>query len=234
MRLSAGRLLTKALVLYLLLLAVKLSAESNCDVFDPGVARSVGEMTYVDIAGKSVKYYQTTRSIEMMKDEAGKPFKDLLEKIRAQRLSVLDAGSSLGYLVEDFRKENIDAVGVDIWLADELKKRSYFHLADIRKMDFPTHSFDVSICAFNVFHYGTSAEYRAEALQELIRVTRVGGEILLVGVAGLPNIHSAGLASLNPSHINQYVSSLMQQFGDSLELVETHDGEGRTLRFRRK
>ena len=184
-----------------------------------------GQMTQMTYLGQELDFFRTTRSIQDLILDGGNPARTCLNDAISQKQKVLDAGTAEGRLVEELREAGSEAVGVDLALNEIQKKKPYFFQGDIRKMTFRSGTFDLSVSSFGVFHYGTTLEFRAEAMQELIRVTRQNGKILLIGVAGL------AFSGRSTGSLNQ----LQAQFRGQLDLKSVHrGGEGWTLEWTKR
>lgn len=96
--------------------------------------------------------------------------------------SVLDVGCGNGRLLESFTDKKIDYLGVDS--SDkliELAKKNYpaykFLVCDILNLDSLNIQSDL-ICSIAVIHHLPSFELRREALQQLIKAAKEGGQIV--------------------------------------------------------
>jgi hypothetical protein len=190
---------------------------------------------HVQHEGRTIQFYDTTRTISGLEYDAGPPMQRFLESARYPGAKVLDAGTSRGKLVFELRAEGVDAHGVDIALRSELAGLPHFRQADIRQMPYGDGEFKAVMCSFNVFHYGTSMKFRIEAMRELIRVTERGGRILLVGVTGLPQGgNDRTFGSFDRADRDRFASELANAFNGQVRLLETSlRGEGDALLFER-
>lgn len=96
---------------------------------------------------------------------------------------VLDLGCGNGRLFPLLKSKNIDYIGVDNSeeLIKEAKKKfpnGKFQIADIFKLPFPEKHFDKVYC-IAVLHHIPSKEMRAQVLEEIKRVLRPGGFLIL-------------------------------------------------------
>lgn len=92
----------------------------------------------------------------------------------------LDAGCGRGKNITSLQKKGItNAVGLDISLSRGQLAKPYFFLGDIRKTGFASKTFHVVTSAYNVFAYPETLAFRSQALQELARVTKSGGYIVI-------------------------------------------------------
>ncbi len=96
-------------------------------------------------------------------------------------MRVLDAGCGEGVLVDEFHPR-LDIVGVDAHYSSEHVK-----MGSLTALPFATAAFDRGLC-LDVLEHLTFAE-QAQALDELFRVVRPGGE-LLVSVPNLAHLQS--------------------------------------------
>lgn len=214
----------------------------NSSGFATGCWEAVGQITvlsrnekkvFVEFDGGRQEFFTTTRGRKQMEYHGGRSFSEFDQKVISARGKLLDAGTSEGYIVEDYRALGVDAVGVDIALPEKLKGKPHYIEADIRKMNmFKENTFDDTICSFNVFHYPLSETFRKETLAELIRVTKSGGIILLVGVTT-----ERDFAKLENNsalkRMEDYANHLAGAFENDVELIRIENrGEGHAISFR--
>jgi len=95
---------------------------------------------------------------------------------------ILDSGCGNGRLIELFKNRKVDYVGVDFSekLIEMAKNKygDYFKVADILILPFSDSYFD-SIWSIAVIHHVPSKEMRLQALQELWRTLKKGGQIIM-------------------------------------------------------
>lgn len=112
--------------------------------------------------------------------------KSMLRKVTrdapAQRLKILDVGCGGGRTVGPLSQLG-DYVGIDYSAAMVREARDRFpdHLileGDVRKLEFPDNSFDLVVFSFNGLDTLT-ADDREVALEELRRVLKVGGALMM-------------------------------------------------------
>lgn len=102
--------------------------------------------------------------------------------------SMFDAGCGCGAWLESvarqFPEKNLKIAGLDyapglIDIANQRIPNGEWHVGDARKYEFiPDNSFDVSV-SFGVFVYFDSQDECRTALEELVRVTKPGGRIMV-------------------------------------------------------
>jgi len=96
---------------------------------------------------------------------------------------VLDACCGNGRLYGVLKEKNIDYSGIDnseelIKIAREKFPEAHFELADILKIPFPDNHFDKVYC-IAALHHIPSEEFRLQAMQELKRVLKPSGLLVL-------------------------------------------------------
>jgi len=109
-------------------------------------------------------------------------FNDLKEFVRDKNLGqVLDVGTGQGEFVDELREAGVDARGLDIWLDNKQMESGNFILASAHQTGLPDNSVD-TIFINTFMHYGMENEFRRKILEELARILRPGGRILM-GIA---------------------------------------------------
>ncbi len=109
---------------------------------------------------------------------------------------VLDVGCGNGFLLLAAAKQLITgkAIGIDVWQAEAgaqnaasvwhnaqlegVRDRIDVQAIDARKLPFDNATFDVIVSSLALHHMGSNAD-RQQALQEMLRVLKPGGQILL-------------------------------------------------------
>lgn len=95
---------------------------------------------------------------------------------------VLDLGCGNGRLFELFKGRNIEYTGVDFSekLIEKAKEKygDYFKVADTFNLPFPDNHFD-SIWSIAVFHHIPSKQLRLQALQEIKRILKTNGKLII-------------------------------------------------------
>lgn len=112
---------------------------------------------------------------------------------------VLDIGTGDGQLVEDLRSMGVETEGLDIVLNTEQKTKKYFIEADIREIPIRNESYDTIISAYNIFHYEHSSEFYLEAIKEMHRILKPGGELIIIDA-------NSGIKELYESEFFEVVS----------------------------
>jgi SAM-dependent methyltransferase len=142
-------------------------------------------VTYPD--GSQVDFNRTNRTLSQLHGDQFYPEQFLLPAYLKGK-KVLDFGCADGRVVEDFRREGIDAHGLDIYIRPADRKKPYLAMADGGKTALPSETFDVVMSTWSAFSYLTfeaskghagAEESAAEILGEMIRLTKVGGVIRL-------------------------------------------------------
>lgn len=102
-------------------------------------------------------------------------------------ITLLDAGCAHGRLVptllkHDLKKENYTGIDISenlINKAKELFSDMHFDIGDVCNLPYQDNMFDVTISSA-VLHHIPSQELRVQMIQELVRVTKPGGKIILL------------------------------------------------------
>jgi len=127
----------------------------------------------------------------------------LLERLKLRGdETVLDVGCGHGLLLIAAAKmlPRGRAVGIDIWSMDQsdnsreatlrnaalegVADRVSVHDGDMRKMPFADRSFDASVAHFAI-HNVTSGEGRREAIREIVRTLKQGGQVAISDIISL-------------------------------------------------
>ncbi len=104
-------------------------------------------------------------------------FVDSFIKNHMDKAKILDAGCGEGVLVEKYRKEGKDIIGIDINVSND-----YVQKGDILGMPFGDESFDLVLCLDVIEHLSFSDQ--PEALSEIKRVMKKSGKLLI----SIPNL----------------------------------------------
>ncbi len=111
--------------------------------------------------------------------------KSLLDYLQPEALigkKVLDAGCGCGAAVEELRRFGVDVIGLDILLDNNIRSLSHFIERDMRVTGLPSDNYDLVISSFSLFFYSTEVKLAEEALEELARITKPGGRVILIAV----------------------------------------------------
>ncbi|MEW6056931.1 MAG: class I SAM-dependent methyltransferase [Bdellovibrionota bacterium] len=125
-----------------------------------------------------MRYLQTDgRDIEdFIKHHSYPQDKLNVEDLKNKR--VLDAGTGFGTLVEDLRRNGIEADGLDISLPASLKGKPHYIEADMIDTGIDPAIYDVIYANFTLFMYeGDNLTLQLAALRELSRILKNGGVI---------------------------------------------------------
>ncbi|MFA6097270.1 MAG: class I SAM-dependent methyltransferase [Candidatus Paceibacterota bacterium] len=95
----------------------------------------------------------------------------------------LDVGTGAGKFMDELREAGTDARGLDIWLDHKQIDSGNFILASAHRTGLPDNSVD-TIFINTFMHYGMENEFRKEILEELARILRPNGRILMSIVKG--------------------------------------------------
>jgi len=110
---------------------------------------------------------------------------DIKEKLFIEifRYSVLDVGCGNAVILKHLRRSFQEVYGTDfsssmINKAKELIPEGNFSQGEATKLDFGSESFE-RVLAYSIFHYFPSVQYGYEVINEMIRVCKKGGVILI-------------------------------------------------------
>lgn len=110
---------------------------------------------------------------------------DIKEKlfIESSRHSILDVGCGNAVILNHLRRSFQEVYGMDfsssmISKAKELIPEGTFSQGEATKLDFESESFE-RVLAYSIFHYFPSVQYGYEVINEMIRVCKKGGVILI-------------------------------------------------------
>jgi len=96
---------------------------------------------------------------------------------------VLDLGCGNGRLLEILKKKKIEYFGLDasqklIEIARKKYPQNRFEVGDILKLPYPDNFFD-KVLAIRILHHIPSKEFQLQALQEIKRILKPGGLLIL-------------------------------------------------------
>lgn len=96
---------------------------------------------------------------------------------------ILDLGCGNGRLLEIFKEIKINYWGIDsserlIGIAKRKYPKNKFEVGDLLNLPFPNNFFD-RVFAIRVLHHIPSQEFRIQALQEIKRILKPGGTLIL-------------------------------------------------------
>lgn len=128
------------------------------------------------ISNEEKEYYSLIKRVF----DALAPFYDII--------CLLDVATGTGKQAFAFAKKGYEVIGIDIseaMLKVAKKKNIYenvkFEVADATKLPFADHIFDVSCISFALHDMPLSI--RGKALQEMVRVTKTGGMLVIIDYA---------------------------------------------------
>jgi ubiquinone/menaquinone biosynthesis C-methylase UbiE len=140
---------------------------------------------------------------------------------------VLDIATGPGYIAEAFARAAQEAIGVDLTaamltIAEERTrergiKNASFRIGDAQKLPFEPEEFDVVVSRL-ALHHMTNPE---KVVQEMARVCRVGGTVLVEDIYGSEHAERAAYQDTweklrDPSHVRTLpISELLQLFRDA-------------------
>jgi ubiquinone/menaquinone biosynthesis C-methylase UbiE len=125
------------------------------------------------------------RYMRLTADASGKPFSRFVDFASLDGKDVLDVGIGSGIATQMFAEAGARVTGVDLteWAVETTRRRlGAFGLeADVRQADaealpFDDESFDL-VFSWGVIHHSSNMD---QALRELVRVTRRGGQVVLM------------------------------------------------------
>jgi len=143
---------------------------------------------------KKNEWEQQASSFENYKMQVGRPVNDtewdaLVADIRNKLVlnekidSIIDVGCGNGLILSQLKDSADDIYGIDyaasmVEHAKKLLPYGYFKVGEAAKLDFKHGAFD-RVLSYSIFHYFPSEEYILQVIDELIRVTKQGGIILI-------------------------------------------------------
>lgn len=106
-----------------------------------------------------------------------------LKRFAKPQDSILDVGCGNGRLYQMFDDLSISYTGVDqseelVQIAQEKFSQAQFLVSGMTELPFPDASFDLVYC-IAAFHHLPTVEHRQKALQEIHRVLKPGGKLLM-------------------------------------------------------
>jgi len=123
---------------------------------------------------------------------------------------LIEVGCGTGVLLSQLNSKTGSAKGIDY--STEAIDRAVkafpdieFRAGDAARLPYENEIFDKAIC-YSVFHYFTDMEYAYSAIDELIRVTKAGGKILLGDLPSKAHYH------LSPYYRKLTLSELYYRF----------------------
>jgi ubiquinone/menaquinone biosynthesis C-methylase UbiE len=125
------------------------------------------------------------RYMRLTADKSGKPFSLFVDFDSLHGKDVLDVGIGSGIATQMFAEAGAKVTGVDLteWAVETTRRRlATFDLdgvvqqADAEQLPFADSSFDL-VFSWGVIHHSSNMD---QALSELVRVTRPGGQIVLM------------------------------------------------------
>ena len=160
------------LVFFLMFVSFQLHASSCVETVREIYKMNDGVVSAISV--RDIDYARTNRNYEKLVKLYGQSVLNLSE-LRGKR--ILDAGTGGGELVHHLREQQIDAVGIDIFLDEKQKNFSYFLEQDILNLNFKSESFDTIFSSFSILYYSQDKQEVYLALVELKRILKKGGGI---------------------------------------------------------
>jgi ubiquinone/menaquinone biosynthesis C-methylase UbiE len=140
---------------------------------------------------------------------------------------VLDIACGPGYIAEAFARAAREAIGVDLTAAmlaiaeERTRERGIknvsFRIGDVQNLPFEREEFDVVVSRLALHHMTNPAK----VVQEMARVCRVGGTVLVEDIYGSEHAERAGYQDRweklrDPSHVRTLpISELLRLFRDA-------------------
>ncbi len=142
---------------------------------------------------KQTEWHQQAVESDDFKLQVGRPQSD--ENWRALAFDVnkklqlneserlLDVGCGSGLLLSHLAQNCASIAGIDyaeamVKKAKTLLPQGEFHCGEANQLPFATNSFD-KLLSYSIFHYFPSEQYALDVINEMIRVVKPGGMILL-------------------------------------------------------
>ncbi len=165
---------------------------------------------------------RTGRNLNWYMEYADKYPRAVLERIKTARGVVLDIASGQGQYVEDLRTLSVEAYGLDAWLDDKQRALDYYLLGFAHRTGLVSNWAQI-VTVNNVMHYSMTDAYRRAVLQELTRLTKVSGSILIYPLSRQEKHNFSQLVeglSVNVVNNGNHVSS-EQKCSELWEIVKT-------------
>lgn len=102
---------------------------------------------------------------------------------------LLEVGCGAGAFLYPLYEQGIDITGIDyantsIDVARQMMPEQDFRVGEANQLPFDDNRFDVTLSS-SIFHYFPDLEYADQALQEMQRITKPGGQIAILDVPDL-------------------------------------------------
>jgi SAM-dependent methyltransferase len=145
----------------------------------------------IDVEYENISFGRSDRTPESVVSIHGTPAQKFLNKTYLADKKILDAGcGGEGFFVRNLRAQGIEATGIDL-IIDYKGAEEYLFARDMLDNKFPDKNFDVVISTYSLASYLTMRRFGPpenllhkfqDMLSEMIRVTKVGGLVLLAPI----------------------------------------------------
>jgi ubiquinone/menaquinone biosynthesis C-methylase UbiE len=167
-----------------------------------------------------------------------KTYCDLISQYVPNSSSVLEIGCGSGPMISRLKKRFpfMKAHGVDlspslISIAAKRYKDISFYVSKADSIFFDKSRFDVVFC-FSIFQYFDNLEYAEKVFDEMVRVCKPNGTILILDVPDIEKKIESESKRSRPSEHLFYSKEFFNSFSDDIKIVEIKLGEYENSKFR--